>query len=91
MKNKINFVGLHAHSLSIFDSIGYPKEHMSFVWENGGTALAITDHGHMNAVPYQISQAKKMNEEGKEFTPIFRAQKFILIHPLNSGKRIEKK
>ena len=49
-EKKIPFVGLHAHSVagSIFDAIGYPDEHMDYCYENGGEALALTDHGNMN-------------------------------------------
>ena len=39
------FVNLHCHStLSIGDALGYPKEHMDYVLEMGGDALALTDH-----------------------------------------------
>ena len=39
---KINFVGLHAHSGvgSPFDGFGYPQDHMEFAYENGCEALA---------------------------------------------------
>ena len=51
-KSKIPFVGLHAHSGmgSPFDGLGYPKEHMDYAFENGSDALALTDHGNMNAL-----------------------------------------
>ena len=46
----IKFVGLHAHSGvgSPFDGFGYPEEHMDYCFDNGGEALALTDHGNMN-------------------------------------------
>ena len=39
----IKFVGLHAHTgFSTFDGLGYPDEHIDYVMETGGDALAIT-------------------------------------------------
>ena len=66
-KNNVPFVGLHAHSVagSVFDGLGYPQEHMDFAFENGCDALALTDHGNMNGLAYQVLHAKKMQEEGK--------------------------
>ena len=60
---KIPFVGLHAHSVagSIFDAIGYPDEHMDFCYENGGEALALTDHGNMMATFHFVRDAFKHN------------------------------
>ena len=65
----IKFVGLHAHSGvgSPFDGFGYPQDHMSFCYDNGGQALALTDHGNMNGFAYQVLHAKKMKKEGKNF------------------------
>ena len=63
---KIPFVGLHAHSgLSLNDGLGYPQDHMDFAYENGAAALALTDHGHMNGLPYQVLHARKMKANGK--------------------------
>ena len=79
MTKNIPFVGLHAHSgLSLNDGLGYPQEHMDFAYENGSTALALTDHGHMNGLPYQVLHAKKMLEAGKEFKPIFGVEAYFL-------------
>ena len=72
MKNNIPFVGLHAHSVSsVFDGLGYPSEHMEFAHSNGSDALALTDHGNMNGLSYQVLHAKKMEKEGKHFKPIY--------------------
>lgn len=69
---EIKFVGLHAHSgFSTYDGLGFPNEHMDFVYSNGGDALALTDHGHCNGFSYQVLHAKKMESEGKKFKPIF--------------------
>jgi DNA polymerase-3 subunit alpha len=77
--SKIKFVGLHAHSVagSIFDAIGYPQDHMDFAYENGCDALALTDHGNMNGLAYQVLHAKKMKEQGKDFKPIFGCEAYF--------------
>ena len=79
-EKKIPFVGLHAHSVagSIFDAIGYPDEHMDFCYENGGEALALTDHGNMNGFSHQFLHWQKMKDEGKEFKPIFGVEAYFL-------------
>ena len=79
-KPKIKFVGLHAHSVagSLFDAIGYPQAHMDFAYENGCDALALTDHGNMNGLAYQVLHAKKMKEAGKEFKPIFGCEAYFI-------------
>tara|TARA_Y100000593_G_scaffold14802_1_gene28508 strand:- start:6037 stop:9459 length:3423 start_codon:yes stop_codon:yes gene_type:complete len=79
-KSNIPFVGLHAHSVagSPFDALGYPPEHMDYAYENGSDALALTDHGNMNGLSYQVLHAKKMHAEGKEFKPIFGVEAYFL-------------
>ena len=79
-ESKIKFVGLHAHSVagSIFDALGYPQAHMDFAYENGCDALALTDHGNMNGLAYQVLHAKKMQAEGKDFKPIFGCEAYFL-------------
>ena len=79
-KENIPFVGLHAHSVagSIFDGLGYPQEHMDFAYENGMDALALTDHGNMNGLAWQVLHAKKMQAEGKNFKPIFGVEAYFL-------------
>ena len=79
-KSNIKFVGLHAHSVagSIFDAIGYPQEHMDFAYENGSDALALTDHGNMNGLAYQVLHAKKMQAEGKDFKPIYGCEAYFI-------------
>ena len=79
-ESKIKFVGLHAHScFSVFDGLGYPNEHMDFAHENGMDALALTDHGNMNGLSYQVLHAKKMKEQGKVFKPIYGVEAYF--HP----------
>jgi len=78
--SKIKFVGLHAHSVagSIFDALGYPQAHMDFCYDNGGEALALTDHGNMNGLAYQVLHAKKMQEEGRDFKPIYGCEAYFI-------------
>ena len=77
---KEQFVGLHAHSGvgSPFDGFGHPQQHMDFAHENGSTALALTDHGNMNGLAYQVLHAKKMKKEGKDFKPIFGVEAYFI-------------
>ena len=78
--NKIDFVGLHAHSGvgSPFDGFGYPQDHMDFAYNNGSRALALTDHGNMNGLAYQVLHAKRMKKEGKDFKPIFGVEAYFI-------------
>ena len=79
IQSSIPFVGLHAHSgLSLFDGLGYPQDHMDFAYKNGCDALALTDHGHMNGLSYQVLHAKKMKAAGKDFKPIFGVEAYFL-------------
>ena len=77
---EIPFVGLHAHSVagSVFDGFGYPQDHMDFAYKNGMSALALTDHGNMNGLSYQVLHAKKMKSEGKDFKPIFGIEAYFV-------------
>ena len=79
-EENIPFVGLHAHSVagSVFDGFGYPQDHMDFAYENGMRALALTDHGNMNGMSYQVLHAKKMKDQGKEFKPIFGVEAYFV-------------
>jgi DNA polymerase-3 subunit alpha len=79
-KPTIPFVGLHAHSVagSIFDALGYPDAHMDYAYSNGMDALALTDHGNMNGLSYQVLHAKKMRASGKEFKPIFGCEAYFI-------------
>ena len=71
-QTKIPFVNLHGHStFSLFDGLGYPSEHMDFAYGNGADALALTDHGNMNGMAYQVLHAKLMQKDGKGFKPVF--------------------
>ena len=50
---------------------------MDFAYENGCDALALTDHGNMNGLAYQVLHAKKMEQAGKEFKPIFGCEAYF--------------
>ena len=80
IKPNIKFVGLHGHSTagSPGDAIGYPQEHMEYVWNNGMDSFALTDHGNMNGLGYQIIHAKKMIAEGRDFKPIFGTESYFI-------------
>lgn len=74
----IKFVNFHGHSnASIFDGLGYPHEHLEFAYNNGVEALALTDHGNMNNLPYQIFHAKKMNSEGRNIKPLYGVEAYF--------------
>ena len=77
--NKEQFVNLHGHScFSLFDGFGFPQEHMDFAHDNGSRALALTDHGSMNGLSYQLLRAKEMKKEGKDFKPIFGVEAYYI-------------
>ena len=79
-KPNMPFVGLHAHSVagSVFDGLGYPQEHMDYAFDNGCDALALTDHGNMNGLSYQVMHAQKMEADGKNFKPVFGVEAYFL-------------
>ena len=75
----IPFVNLHGHScFSVFDGLGYPQDHMDFAYSNGSDALALTDHGNMNGLSYQVLHAKKMRAEGRNFKPIYGIEAYFV-------------
>jgi DNA polymerase-3 subunit alpha len=51
---------------------------MNFAYENGSDALAITDHGNMNAMSYQVEHYKKMKAEGKNFKAVYGIEAYFL-------------
>ena len=76
---KEQFVNLHGHScFSLFDGFGFPQEHMDFAYENGSRALALTDHGSMNGLSYQLLRAIEMKAQGKDFKPIFGCEAYFI-------------
>ena len=78
IKPKIKFIGLHCHDgFSVFDGLGLPQEHMDFAYSNGMDAMAITNHGNMNSLAYQVLHAKKMKKEGKDFKPIYGCEMYF--------------
>lgn len=76
----IKFVGLHAHSgFSIGDGLSLPKKHFDFALSNGADAMAITDHGNLNAASYMIDAQKEYEKKGIPFKVIFGCEMYI--HP----------
>ena len=86
-ESSIPFVGLHAHSVadSPFDALGYPPDHMEFAYQNGMDVLALTDHGNMNGLAWQVLHAKKM-KKGKDPLSVKRT----LFHLSRSGRRVRR-
>jgi DNA polymerase III alpha subunit len=78
--NNIPFVGLHAHTGigSIFDGLGKPEEHFDFAYSNGADAMAITEHGNCNSLPYAVAHVKKMRKEGKNFKYIMGVEAYFI-------------
>jgi len=91
IKTDIPFVGLHAHSVagSPFDALGYPPEHMDFAYNNGMDALALTDHGNMNGLAWQVLHANKMKSQGKDFKPIFGIEAYFIPSVANWKEEYE--
>lgn len=65
------FVGLHAHALSMGDSIGLPEEHIDFVLQNGMDAWALTDHGHGNGLAHAYEKSLKLKKNGQKYRQIY--------------------
>lgn len=76
----LKFVNLHGHSVagSPFDALGYPDEHIDFAIKNGMDALALTEHGNMNGLSYQVLHSKKLNKKGVNFKPIFGVEAYYI-------------
>ena len=51
---------------------------MDFAFDNGSDALALTDHGNMNGLAYQVLHAKKMRAEGRNFKPIYGIEAYFV-------------
>ena len=85
------FVGLHAHDcFSIFDGFGYPSEHIDYAVSNGMDALAVTNHGNMDSLSYQVLHAKKINSEGINFKPIYGVEAYFVPSLLDWREAYEK-
>lgn len=67
---------------------GFPGEHIDYAYSNGCDALALTDHGNMNGLSYQVLHVQKMRESGKEFKPIFGVEAYF--HPSIAQWKIDK-
>ena len=61
-------VNCHSHTThSIFDSVGYPKDHIDYIIESGGDGMAITEHGNMNSFADAFLYAEKLSRKGVKF------------------------
>lgn len=49
------------------DGFGSPEEHIDFALENGLDGIAITEHGHMNSVPFAYFKAQELKKKGTKF------------------------
>ncbi len=78
----LKFVNLHNHtSHSIYDSIGEPKDFSEFCLKNAGEdsgALAITDHGNMNAVGEIIQTQLEYDKKGILFKFIYGVEAYYI-------------
>jgi hypothetical protein len=60
---------------------------MDFAYSNGSDALALTDHGNMNGLSYQVLHAKKMRAEGRNFKPIYGIEAYF-VKSLSEWKKV---
>ena len=60
---------------------------MDFAYDNGSSALALTDHGNMNGLSYQVLHAKKMRAEGRDFKPIYGIEAYF-VKSLSEWKKV---
>lgn len=67
----MKFVNLHGHTgMSLYDALGSPEDYAEWMLKNAGEdagALAITDHGNMNAIGHVVTAQKKYQKNG---TPV---------------------
>lgn len=75
----IKFVNLHGHStFSVFDGFQFPDKHIDAAIEKGMYSLALTDHGNMNGLVYQVLHTKKLAKQGIDFKPIFGVEAYYI-------------
>ena len=75
----MKFPSLHNHStFSTFDGFGYPEQFMDSCYELGIPAYALTEHGHMNSLPYAFFHHKKMKAEGKDIKLIYGVEFYFI-------------
>lgn len=87
----IKFANLHSHTtFSMFDGLGYPEDHLEFIWENGMDHYTVTDHGTMAAMPYQIKAIQRFREDGKDVKPIYGVEAYV-IPSLDEWRTLYKK
>ena len=66
------FVGLHGHTgFSVFDGLGYHKDHIDFVLDNGMDAWGLTDHGNGSGLAHAQKHAAHIKKSGRKFRQIY--------------------
>jgi len=78
--SSLPFFNLHSHDGlgSPYDGMGFPKEHMEFVWQNGMDGMAFTNHGNMSSFSFQREHAIKMNKEGRVHKPVYGVEAYYI-------------
>jgi len=80
------FVGLHGHTgFSVFDGLGYPKDHINFVLENGMDAWGLTDHGNGSGLAHAYKHATKIQKSGRKYRQIYGCE-FYFVPSLKDWK-----
>lgn len=75
----IKFCNLHGHStFSVFDGFAYPDKHIDAAIKKGMYSLALTDHGNMNGLVYQVLHAKKLEKQDIIFKPIYGVEAYFI-------------
>lgn len=78
----LRFVNLHGHtSASVYDALGTPKDYAEWMIKNAGEdsgAFAITNHGNMNDIGYQVAAQKDYDKKGAPVKMIYGVEAYFL-------------
>lgn len=78
----LKFVNLHGHTgASVYDALGMPKDYAEWMLKNAGEdsgAFAITDHGSMNNIGYQIAAQKQYDKKGTPVNMIYGVEAYFI-------------
>lgn len=86
IKPPTRFVGLHGHTgFSVFDGLGYPKDHIDFVLENGMDAWGLTDHGNGSGLAHAHKHAVKIQKSGRKYRQVYGCE-FYFVPSLTQWK-----
>jgi DNA polymerase-3 subunit alpha len=80
MNQNIPYVNLHVHTNigSIGDALGMPEDIVQYVLSQNGSAVAFTDHGNMNAVPYIFAIQQDLLKKEKTFKCIYGIEAYYI-------------